>query len=164
MTLRELTHDYMRVMDMIADPEIEPQVIADTLEGIAGEIETKADGYATIITEVKATIATLKQEEERLYGRRKMLEAKVDRMKTSLRDSMIAIDTKKIKTDLYSFTVKDNAESVVLADDLDVNSIPMEYQKFAQPTVDKTAVKEALQAGEKLPWAKLERTKSLIIK
>ena len=40
-TLYELTGDYMTLLSMATDPEIDPQAITDTLEAIGGEIETR---------------------------------------------------------------------------------------------------------------------------
>ena len=48
-TLYELTADWLALMEMAEDPDIEEDVFMDTLEGIEGEIEIKADGYAKVI-------------------------------------------------------------------------------------------------------------------
>ena len=45
-TLYELTTQLQALLEMAEDPEIDAQVIADTMEGIEGELEVKADGYA----------------------------------------------------------------------------------------------------------------------
>lgn len=48
MTLRDLTTEYQALMDMLNQEDPDLQAVADTLEGLAGEIEEKADNVATI--------------------------------------------------------------------------------------------------------------------
>lgn len=52
-TLYELTGQYLELLEMLEnDDGTEEQVIRDTLEGIDGELEIKADNYAEIIPEL----------------------------------------------------------------------------------------------------------------
>ena len=45
-TLYELTEQFQALQDMAYDPEVDEQTLKDTMEGLWGEIEDKADGYA----------------------------------------------------------------------------------------------------------------------
>lgn len=45
-TIYELTEDYLRLLELAEDPDTDPEAFADTLEGLDGEIEIKAEGYA----------------------------------------------------------------------------------------------------------------------
>ena len=40
-TLYELTNEYMALLEMAEDPDIDPQAFADTLEALGGELESK---------------------------------------------------------------------------------------------------------------------------
>ena len=62
-TMHELTEDYLQVLEMACDSEIPPEAIADTLEGIGGEIENKAQSYAIVIKELQGKSMILKAEE-----------------------------------------------------------------------------------------------------
>ena len=54
-TLYEITGDYLRLLEMLEEEEnIDLQAFADTLEGIEGEFEMKADGYARVLKELAA--------------------------------------------------------------------------------------------------------------
>ena len=75
-SLYELTESYQILMDMVYDPEVDEQTVRDTMEGLWGEIEDKADGYAKILMGMKADMETLKEEELRLNARRKALETR----------------------------------------------------------------------------------------
>lgn len=43
MTLRDLTTEYQALMDMLGQEKPDLQAVADTLEGLSGEIEEKYD-------------------------------------------------------------------------------------------------------------------------
>ncbi|MCI8659704.1 MAG: hypothetical protein HFG54_05600, partial [Lachnospiraceae bacterium] len=60
-SLYELTESYQILMDMVYDPEVDEQTVQDTMEGLWGEIEDKADGYAKILTGMKADMEALKE-------------------------------------------------------------------------------------------------------
>ena len=106
MTLYELTQEWQELLDMMEDPEVNPQAVTDTLEAIGGEIEEKADGYAKVIASLKADAEALKKEEDRLSARRKAITANIDRMKTSLEDAMRLTGKTKFKTELFSFGIQ----------------------------------------------------------
>ena len=47
-TLYEITGDYLCLLEMLEDEgNLDPQAFADTLDGIEGEFEIKADNYAS---------------------------------------------------------------------------------------------------------------------
>ena len=50
-TLYEITGDFLKLLDMAE--ELDEEVFRDTLEGIEGELEIKADGYAKVIAELE---------------------------------------------------------------------------------------------------------------
>jgi hypothetical protein len=70
----------------------------------------------------------------------------------------------KFKTDLFSFGIQKNAPSVVI-DAVDIRDIPEDYLKFKEPEVDKTAIKNAINAGVDFEGlAHLEVSQSLRIR
>ena len=52
----DLTEEFLKLLDMLEDEEVDEQTILDTLEGVEYEIEVKADGYAKIIKSLEADI------------------------------------------------------------------------------------------------------------
>jgi len=160
----ELTQDYLRLLEMAEDPELDPEVIADTFEGIEGELEIKAENYAKVMKNLEGDIAALKAEEERLAKKRKAIENNIKRMKATLQEAMELTGKTKFKTDLFSFGIQKNAPSVVI-DAADIRDIPEDYLKFKEPEVDKTAIKNAINAGVNFEGlAHLEVSQSLRIR
>lgn len=164
MTLYDLTSDYLHLLDLMGDPDIDIEVINDTLEALDGEIEAKADGYAMIMKELEASAEAIKKEEERLYARRKSLEERVKHLKNKLQESMELTGKTKFKTALFSFGIQNNAPSVVIDDE---SKVPAEYWVQKDPEISKTAIKDYLKGlaeGETCEFAHLTQTQSLRIK
>ena len=160
-TLYELTNDYLTLLDMAEDPDVEEDVLRDTMEGIEGEIEIKADGYARVMKQLEATSANLEYEEKRLMNRRKTIDRNIKRMKQALQDAMVATDKRKFKTDLFSFSIRKNPASVVIDHE---TSIPPEFLIPQDPKIDKKAIKAAIDRGDDITFAHLEQGESLIIR
>ena len=160
-TLYELTNDYLTLLDMAEDPDIDEQALIDTMEGIEGEIEIKADGYARVMKQLEATSTNLEYEEKRLMNRRKTIDRNIKRMKQALQDAMVATGKPKFKTDLFSFTIRKNPASVVIDRE---TCIPPEFLIPQDPKIDKKAIKAAIDRGDDIKFAHLEQGESLIIR
>ena len=65
-SIYELTEDYMNLLAMAEDPDIDEQAFMDTLEGIEGALEDKADGYAKVMKQLEANADGLDAEIKRL--------------------------------------------------------------------------------------------------
>lgn len=161
-TLYELTEDFQLVLQMAEDPDIDPEVIKDTLEGIEGAIEDKADGYSKVLASILSEINTIKAEEVRLQKRRKHLESRYTLLKDNLKASLEACGKYKFKTALFSYNIRNNPAHVVL--DCEVLDLPKELIKYAAPQADLAGIKSILDGGAEFPFAHLEQSKSLVIR
>ena len=159
-TLYEITGDYLKLLDMAE--ELDEEVFRDTLEGIEGELEIKADGYAKVIAELENREEGLDREIKRLSERKKAIGTNIARIKGNLEATMIATGKKKFKTDLFSFGIQKNPPRLVL--DKGIEDIPLEFYIVQDPVADKEKIKEELKAGEKFDFAHLEQDEKLRIK
>ena len=164
MTLYELTDELMQLLELAEDPEVDPEVLEDTLAALTGEIEDKAVGYGKVIRQLESDAVALKAEEARLNNRRKTLEANVKRMKESLFTTMKVMNRQKIDTELFKFSIRKNPAAVVM-DEQYIENIPEEYLIPQEPKIDRAKLKEDLKAGKDLDGiAHLEQGESLTIK
>lgn len=163
-SLYELTDAYTAVLDMLYDLEVDEQTVMDTLEAISGEIEEKADNYAKLIKEIMSDAEKLKAEEERMYLRRKSLENRAARLKSTLQENLEFAGKTKFKTALFSFSIAANGGKQPLTITDNLGDIPGKYLIPQPPLPDKDAIRTLLETKE-VEWAHLEpRGKSLRIR
>jgi len=162
-SIYELTEDYMNLLAMAEDPDIDEQAFMDTLEGIEGALEDKADGYAKVMKQLEANADGLEAEIKRLQERKSLMAKNVDRMKSTLQKMMETTGKEKFKTELFSFHIQNNPPSLVM-DSEDIEVIPMEYLVPQDPKIDKTKIKTDIKAGKEITFAHMVTGRSLRIK
>ena len=165
-SLFALTEEYQQLQAMIED-ETDLQAFADTLEAMNWEqdFEDKADAYAAIIQNMKVVIGSLDGQIKAvdeilddLKKAKKAKEAKVNCLKQNLCDAMIRTEKQKFKTGLHSYWTQDSKSLKI--DEVDAETLPLMYQKHTVE-VDKDAVREALDSGKKVGFARYEEKTTL---
>ncbi len=161
-TLYELTEDYLHLLELLEEEEyLDPKVFTDTLEGIEGAFETKAEGYARVIQELLAEAEKYEKEQQRMEAIAKSRRNRAEMLKKYLYKSMKATGKLKFKTEFFQFGIQKNGgvRPVMLVPDVE---IPEAYYK-KEP--DTAKIRETLQKGETLPFAVLkERGEHLVIR
>lgn len=161
--LYELANEYLQLIEWALDEDVDEKAIADTFDSINAEIEAKADAYGKIMRSLNADAKGIDEEIKRLTGRKEHIEKSVKGMKDRLQAAMELTGKKKFKTALFSFYFQKNPASVVI-DVEDVHEIPDEFLRHKEPEPDKTKIKDAIDAGEKVSFAHLTQTESLRIR
>ena len=163
-TLYEMTGQYQFLLSLAEDPDTDPNILEDSMEALVGEIEDKCDGYAKVMTELKARKFALKGEKDRIDERIKTIDRNLDRMSENLKDTMLMMERPKIKTALFTFSVQNNPAHVVM-DETYIENIPERYLVKQEPKLDKKLILEDLNAGADLDGiAHLEQDTSLRIR
>lgn len=163
MKLYELSTQYTQLVDMLeqAQDNLETlEVIHDTLDEITDSIEVKADNIAKVMQQIKAEKEMIDAETKRLADRGAKLQKQHDQLKSYLFENMSLIGIEKIKTALFSFTIRNNPPSVNVIDE---SLIPIEFIKFT-PSIDKKSILELLKDKKEISGVALQQTKSLMIK
>ena len=166
MKLYELTNDYLALLDAIDNGEIPEEAIADTLEAITEEIESKADSIACVLKNLDADIIAIKAEEVRLAERRKAKEKSYERIKQYLSDTLQVAGLDKIETARNKITFS-KSESV----EIDEDAFIVWAQKnrddlltYSAPKVNKTEVKKSLKNGDSIVGAELRINSNIQLK
>lgn len=163
--LYEITGDLLQLQSMLED-DVDPEVLADTLEAVQGEYEFKLESYCKVIKNLEADVVGIKAEEQRLSGKRKVLENNIERLKKAMFDSMKTTNTPKVKGQLFTVTIQKNGGKtpVITAPDADTSKLPDKLVIVTEkPNLE--AIRELLEAGKSIEGFALgERGESLRIK
>ena len=140
----------------------------DTLEAVNAEFDVKAESLACYIKELKAQAESLKKEKQAFAKRQAQKEKQVEKLTKYLLDSMLATGKTKVDMSRAVVTVKRNAPSLEISDELGLVDWLMKNNdkllKYEMPSVRKNEVKKQLKAGEKIPFVQLENKLSVVIK
>ena len=163
-SLYELNAAYRQLMERLYDEELPEEAIIDTLDSLEGAIEDKADGYGKVIRMLDADIEGIKLEESRLYARRKSLERKKEMLKGNLFDAMKTVGLAKIKTALFTVSIRKNGGKRRVELDVPIESLPPEFQKVTIEA-NNEALRKLLADRESCEYCHLaEQGESLTIK
>ena len=162
-TLYDIVGEFLEVYSLLSDPEADEQTILDTLEGISGELEVKAEGYIKVMRQLDAEAKALDAEAEFFKQKADVRKNNVKRMKDALRDALIATghdDKNGLKAGDFTLKVQNNGGVQPLKITGDV---PESMTKvIIEPDNDK--IREYLK-DHACAWAHLEeRGKHLAIK
>lgn len=162
-TLFDLTGEYLQALDVLTDPEIDEQVVSDTLEGLLGAIEVKSEGYIAVLNRLDMELTACKKHEQEWKVRKQIRENAIKRLKKALTDTMVAIDKTEIAAGDVKIKLVNNGGLLPLIVDEDAE-IPDRFKKIIYET-DNTLIRKALDSGEELPFARYgERGKGIRIK
>lgn len=166
MTLYELNNHFQTLLELAQDEEVDPALVQGSLEAVTGEWEAKLDSYAVVIRELEADIDKIDREIARLKSNKDRIINNIDQMKYAVKVSMAANGVRRVNTEHFTWAIQKNGGKapVILDPTINILSYPDEYQDWdVKP--DKAAIREALEAGKELNFAKLgERGESLRLK
>lgn len=162
--LYDIAREYREAADKLADLDLPPEAIEDTLESLSGDLEAKATNTAFVIRNLEASAAAIKEAEAQMAARRKAIESRAARVRDYLLANMMVAGIQKIECPFFRLAVRDNPPAVEV---YEPGLVPSEYMRRPEPppaTPDKTAIKEAMKAGIEVPGCKLTVGKRLEIK
>ena len=154
--------------DILDCVDVETGEILDTekLDALQMERETKLEGVALWVKDLKAEAAAVKEEADKLTARKKALDNKIEGLKNWL---LYALDGGKLKTARCN-VYQTHSQRLAVVDEeklvqyLKLDDDPDRYLRFREPELKKDEIKKALKDGEFFPGAALEETESVVIK
>jgi hypothetical protein len=164
MNLFDIAAQYRADCEKLASLDVDEQTFNDTLESLSGDLEVKATNIAALTCNLEATAAAIKDAETQMAARRRIVEAKADRLRAYVLQGMQLAGVQKIETPFFALSIKQNPPSVVINE---AGLIPAEFMRQPEPpppAPDKKAIGEALKAGREVPGAHLQRGQRLEIR
>lgn len=155
-------------IDPVAYMEEQENKLLEALTELKGDFDTKAESVSLYIKELEAGAKALGESIKNLQSRKKTMENKVERLKAYLINSMDTVNETKIETDKVRISLRNNAPSVLVYDEKTFINQYKGYRddllKYSEPTINKTAIKDALKSGEHIAGATLESKRTVTIK
>lgn len=137
----------------------------EAFEALTMERAQKVENMALWFLELKAEAAAIKAEEDRLYARRKAAETKQERLKAFLAQMQAG---EKFKSPRVSISFR-TSESVEILDEKEFIKTAMTsgndaFLTYKDPTINKTAIKEALKGGADIEGVCISKNLNIQIK
>lgn len=161
-SLFDLVGEYRAAAEYLADLDLDAQTVADTLEGLSGELEVKAQNVAYVALNFEAAAEAIKAHAAKQTARAKALNARAEALRDYLARSMDAVGMQKIEGPGVKMSFRKSSAVAIDGEDL----IPDEYMRQPEtppPAPDKVAIAAAIKAGIQVPGAHMEQRKTLVI-
>lgn len=162
LTLFQLADDYLAAADQLADLDMPPEVVNDTLESMIGDIQVKATNVAMVIRNFEAQAEAIREAEKQMAARRKSIEYRAEQIKEYLLYNMQRTSINEISCPYFAIKRKLNPGKVIIH-----GTVPAEFLRQPEPPppeADKKAIAEYIKAGNSPDWAELKRDERIEIK
>lgn len=158
MTLYEISQQIRNAIDFGYDPET-GEILDDTaLKELEMERDEKLENLILWVKDIRAEEEAIQNEEKALKARREANHRKGDSISQYIQNML---GGKKFSTARCAVSYRKTTAVNIL----DVNLIPAEYRRVkVTEEPDKTAIKNAIKAGNTIPGASLEERQSMSIK
>ena len=96
-SLYEIAASYRADAARLADLDLPAEVVTDTLDAMAGELEVKAQNVVMFARDLQATAAAIKDAEDQMAKRRKAIENRAKHLLEYVQGCMETAEVKKIE-------------------------------------------------------------------
>lgn len=162
--LYEISNQFQALEQLGDSDDLPAEVIADTLEALAGDFESKAVQVAKFVLSLEANGQAVGLAALAMSQRAARIQKRAESIKAYLHFHMQAIETKRIETPELVITRRANPPAVVITDE---HAVPARFWIEPPPPakrLDKKAIKNAIDAGERVAGAYVEAGERLEIK
>ena len=163
-TLYTLVEQHRELGRLADADDIDEAALRDTLEGLEGSIQIKAQSVAATIANMDAWADTVADAAEKLATRANRYRSRAAWLKSYLLSNMQQAGITKIETAELVASVRKNPASVAV---LDESLVPDAYKvqpELPPKRVDKKAILADLKAGVDVPGCALQQGERLEIK
>lgn len=163
--LSNLTAEMLSFLDVADDEELDPQAVADTLEGMEGDFDATVGDLCKFIKNLEGEREAVKAEAKRLQARSKRIDGKIEWIKRGMMAAMQAFG-KKDAGELLKAHIRGNGgpKPLVYVEGFTPDDAPEPLRKVTY-SFDTEAIRKALNDGEDLGFVKYgDRGESITIK
>lgn len=159
MSLFKLSEQYNALLQKINDdPELDPQLVEDTIASIKESMDDKYDNIWTFIKDLEAQVDQRKQYVQEKQKEIKSYETKIDSLKHYALQEMNATNRTKIKTEHYTLSIR-HGHKVKINDEA---ALPKMFLVEQAPKINKKEITKAFKNGQEVPGAEYVESESLL--
>lgn len=163
--LYNLTGQYLQLANQLADLDLDATTVADTIEasGLTDDIAQKATGIEMVARSMEMHTPAIEAEIARLTALKAQRTRKAQGLRDYLKSNMQAAGIQKLESPLFMIALQNNPAAVEI---YEPGLIPAEFMKTPEPpppAPDKTAIKNALKAGQDVQGARLTQGVRLVV-
>lgn len=155
-SLYEIAATYRDDAARLADLDLPAEVVTDTLDAMAGELEVKAQNVVMFAKDLQATAAAIKEAEAAMAKRRQAIEARAKHLLEYVHGCMATAGVQRIECPHFRVSIQRKPDSV---DIYEPGLVPAEFMRTPEPPApapDKRAIAEAIKAGQDVPGARMQ--------
>lgn len=157
-----LAQEYRQAAAELANLDLPPEVVRDTLESMSGDLEHKAQNIAMMVRSFEADAEAVKQWAKDANDRARAIETRAEALRVYLDKNMTACGIEKIEGPGVKISFRKSSAVVIDEPGL----IPAEFMKTPEPpppAPDKTAISKAIKEGREVAGAHIEQRRNLQI-
>lgn len=162
-SLSLIAAEYRDAAERLSDLDLPPEVVADTLESLGGELEIKAQAVGHMIRRLEADAAAIKQWAQTANDRAKAVQARADSLHAYLSSTLAECGIQRVEGPGIALSWRKSTAVVIDEPGL----IPAEFMRQPEPpppAPDKRLIGDAIKAGAEVPGAHIETRSNLQIK
>lgn len=155
-SLYEISATYRADAARLADLDLPAEVVTDTLDGMAGELEAKAQNVVMFAKDLQATAAAIKEAEAAMAKRRQAIEGRAKHLLEYVHGCMETAGVRRIECPHFRVSIQKKPDSV---DIYEPGLLPVEFMRTPEPPAaapDKRAIADAIKAGRDVPGARMQ--------
>ena len=163
-SLYEINNDFIQVLEngFLVDEETgEITFKEDALNDLDLEFNQKVDNIACYIKDIESLNQAIKDEKKALDERLKMNDRKVENLKKYVSSSLKMRDMNKLETARNKITFRKSKSVNVINESLLADEY---FTEKITKTVNKTAIKKAIESGLTVDGAEIKENRNVVIK
>lgn len=162
--LYELADKYRELESLASSEDLPPEVIADTLEALEGDLKEKATAVACYFRNLESVADSIDEAAKQMKTRGDRLRKRAESLKEYLKFNMLATGIIKIESPYFTVALQNNPPSVIIDDEASLPPRFMVTPPAPAARADKTAIGKAIKAGEVVPGAHTDVGQRVVIK
>lgn len=163
-SLYTIASEYQTQLAHLADLDLDPQTVADTIEGLQGDVESKLRAVIAYSLDLDVLAAGAADAAKRMNERAKTLNSRVDALRAYALKNMQGTGIGEVSTAEFGAKVAKKPPSVNVVDSALIPAAYMRQPEQPPPAPDKAAIAAALKTGALVPGCELVQGFRLAIK